>query len=175
MRSMAHNRTHGMNLIPMPADQKPVLKPPASRPPDEIEKPDQTTDADYLEIFYCKGRMRDAVPFDPSKLAPADLGTALAETMSLVPAGDAEKNNAYAWIVFYNQKNFNSLHILRTGDDLWNLDTPAYCDDPACRFKHIAQSDTKRLEDIIKMFFEGGDWYGMAPFSFDYQSFEAGV
>ncbi len=75
-------------------------------------------------------------------------------------------------LYFIIKKNFNSLDILRVGDDLWNLNTPVYCDDPACRFKHIAQSDTKRLKDIIKMFFDGGDWYGMAPFTFDSQMFE---
>jgi len=163
-----------MDLIPAPITQKPVLKPLVSKP-DEVEKSDQTVDSDYQEIFYCKGRIKNAIPFDPGKLKPIDLSTALAETMSLSIASDALKNNAYTWIVFYNQKNFHSLDILRTGDDLWNLDTPVYCDDPACCFKHIAQADTKRLKDMIKIFFEGGDWYGLAPFGFDHWSFELGI
>lgn len=133
----------------------------------------QGTDAKYQEIFYAKGRMCDCSPA-PDRLAPADLATALGETMGLSLAGDAyHSRTAYAWIMFYNQKIHDSVSILRVGDDLWNLTTPVYAVDRRYQHKYIAQSDTKRLEDIIRLFFEGGDWYGMVDFTFDEQTFEA--
>ena len=144
-------------------------------PTGEDRKSTQIIDTKYQEIFYCKGRIKDILPNDPNKLAPIDLQKALDETMNLCVAGHADKSNAYAWIVFYNQKNFNSIDILRTSENLWFLSTPVFIEDMRCRFKHIAQSDTRRLADIIKMFFEEDDWYGMANFRFDSQMFELGI
>ena len=144
-------------------------------PTGEDRKSTQIIDTKYQEIFYCKGRIKDILPSDPNKLAPIDLQKALDETMNLCVAGHVDKSNAYAWIVFYNQKNFNSIDILRTSENLWFLSTPVFIEDMRCRFKHIAQSDTRRLADIIKMFFEEDDWYGMANFRFDSQMFELGI
>ena len=163
----------------IPADVKQelgarVLTPRLKSEGTEGQESVQIIDAKYQEIFYCKGRIRDTVPDDPSRLAPIDLQNALDETMNLGLADSTYKSNAHAWIVFYNQKNFNSIDILRVGDDLWNLDTPVFIEDERCRFKHIAQSDTRRLADIIKMFVGGDDWYGMANFRFDSQTFELG-
>ena len=166
-----------MNGIPAGVKQElgaRVLTPRLKSEGTERQESVQITDAKYQEIFYCKGRIRDTVPDDPSRLAPIDLQNALDETMNLGLADSTYKSNAHAWIVFYNQKNFNSIDILRVGDDLWNLDTPVFIEDERCRFKHIAQSDTRRLADIIKMFFDGDDWYGMANFRFDSQTFELG-
>ena len=140
----------------------------------EDQKSTQIIDTKYQEIFYCKGRIKDVIPDKPNKLAPIDLQKALDEIMSLGVADSTYKSTAYAWIVFYNQKNFNAIDILRTREDLWNLSTPVFIEDMRCNFKHIAQSDTRRLADIIKMFFEGDDWYGMANFRFDSQTFELG-
>ena len=145
---------------------------PRPKPEDtEDQKSTQNTDAKYQEIFYCKGRIKDTMPNNPNKLVPIDLQNALEETVNLGIADSSYKSNAYAWIVFYNQKNFNSIDILREREDLWHLDTPVFVEDERCRFKHIAQSDTKRLVDMIKMFFEGDDWYGVPNFKFDHYMF----
>ena len=174
---MNRNTTSSMDGIPADVKQKldaQVLTPrPKSEKPEERESV-QVADAKCQEIFYCKGRIRDTIPDVPNTLAPIDLQNALDETMNLGLADSTFKSNAYAWIVFYNQQNFNSIDILRVGDDLWNLDTPVFIEDERCRYKHIAQSDTRRLADIIKMFFEGDDWYGMANFRFNHELFELG-
>ena len=164
-----------MNQIPARVGHKSTGQVLASKS-DSIEDQEavQNTDAKYQEIFYHKYRIRNAIPNDPSRLVPIDLKKALGETMSLWIAGVGWDGNEYAGIVFYNQKNFNSLDVLRICDDLWNLSTPVFVDDERCRFKHTAQTDTRRLADMIGMFFEGDDWYGMAIFKFDSQMFELG-
>jgi len=112
----------------------------------------------------------DKSPDSPDELTPIDLQTALVETESLSCVN--WRSAAYSWIIFYNQKNLNSVSILRVRDDVWQLETPVFCDDVRCCFKHMAQVDTRRLVDIIRMFFEGDDWYGMARFWFDDQMYE---
>ena len=167
-----------MSWIPTDVNRKldaQVLRPRPKPEDTEDQKSTQNTDAKYQEIFYCKGRIKDIIPDNPNKLVPIDLQNALEETVNLGIADPSYKSNAYAWIVFYNQKNFNSIDILRVREDLWNLDTPVFIEDVRCRFKHIAQSDTRRLVDMIKMFFEGDDWYGVANFRFDSQMFDLGL
>ena len=156
-----------MNLISTDVTQKPDSQLVVPTQDDaEEQKSTQNIDAGHQEIVYCKGRTKDVIPDNPRKLKPIDLQKALDETLSMGIADATYKSQEPVWIVFYNQKNFDSLDILRIGDDLWNLDTPVYCDDSFCCFKHAAQSDTKRLVDIIKMFFEEDDWYGMVKFEF---------
>ena len=134
---------------------------------ESIEEESTCADSQYHEIFYIKQRIQERIPNDPKKLSPIEFEQALAETMNLSVVDGTLKSKAYCSIIFYNQKNFNSVDILRIRDDLWQLFTPVYSDDPVCTSCHIAQSDTKRLVDIIKMFFEGDDWYGLANFWFD--------
>ncbi len=136
------------------------------------QKSTQSKDSQYQEIVYCKGRIMDRVPDNPNKMVSIDLQKALDETANLVIADPNFKNPHHAWIVFYNQKNFDSFDILRTGDDLWNVSTPIFCSDPICRYKHIAHLNTRRLEDTIRAFFEADDWYGIVDFVFDHQMFE---
>ena len=166
-----------MGQIPTGVDQKlgaQVLMPRPKPEKTEDQESTQNMDTKYQEILYCRGRIKDIIPDKPNKLVPIDLQNALDEIMSLGVADSTFKSMAYAWIVFYNQKNFNAIDILRTREDLWNLSTPVFVQDMRCNFKHIAQSDTRRLADIIRMFFEGDDWYGMANFRFDSQTFELG-
>ncbi len=162
-----------MNLISTDIVQKPESQLLMLKPDDaEDQRSDQSTDAKYQEIFYHAGHIREACPNDPSKLKPMELQMALEKIMNLALADPTYTNKADAWMVLYNAKNFDSIDILRIGDDLWNLATPVFCDDSICRYKHIAQSDAKRLEDIIKMFFNGDDWQGMANFTFDFEMFK---
>lgn len=135
---------------------------------------DQGTDVKYQEIFYAKGRIKDRGPDTPDKMVPIDLAKALDETMNLSLASTSDDDQTTcAWINFYNQKIGDSIDILRVSEDLWNLSTPVFAMDERYCFKYIAQSNTKRLTDIIKMFFNGDDWYGMINFVFDEQMFEA--
>ena len=134
---------------------------------ESIEEESTCADSQYHEIFYIKQRIQERIPNDPKKLSPIEFEQALAETMSLSLADSTYKSKAYCHITFYNQKNFNSINILRICDDLWQLETPVFSGDSNCDFCHIAKSDAKRLKDIIKMFFEGDDWYGLANFRFE--------
>ena len=139
---------------------------------DSIEEEATSADSQYHEIFYIKQRIQETTPRDPKKLSPIEFEQALAETMNLSVVNGTLKSRAYCSILFYNQKNLNSVDILRIRDDLWQLSTPVYSDDPVCTYCHIAQLDTKRLVDIIKMFFEGDDWYGLVNFWFDKSTIE---
>ena len=138
----------------------------------EDQEAAQATDAKHQEVYYHRSRIQERISFDLRKYAPVDLQTALAETLGLSRADPTFRNNNYASVVFYNQANLNSVHILRTGEDLWHVDAPVFCDDPHACFKHIAQLDTKRLTDMIKMFFEGDDWAGIVRFRFDSDTFK---
>jgi len=142
---------------------------------EEDQKSSQDADAKYQEIFYSKQRIWERCPSSPDKLQPIDLKAALDETLSLSNADPDRKSNAYSVIVFYNQQNLNSVQILRIGDDLWQFETPVFCEDMNCCHTHSAQSDTKRLVDTIRVFFEGGDWYGMVRFQFSHELFEYNV
>lgn len=126
----------------------------------------------HQEIVYHKGRIKNRIPFNPNNFKPVDLQVALGETLSLSCAGIAFANNDYASIIFYNWINNDSVDILRVGDDLWNISAPVFCVDPRAGHKHITQLDTRRLTDMIKMFFEGGDWFGITRFHFDSWTFE---
>ncbi|MDE0091135.1 MAG: hypothetical protein OXP12_07260 [Thaumarchaeota archaeon] len=138
----------------------------------EDQESAQVTDAKYQEVYYRRERIQDRISFDLHEYAPVDLQTALAETLGLSCADPTFRSNDYSSVIFYNQTNLNSVHILRTGEDLWNVDAPVFCDDPHARFKHITQLDTKRLTDMIKMFFEGDDWAGIVRFRFDSDTFK---
>ena len=139
---------------------------------DEEQKSNQDSDFQCQEIFYLKSRIREFLPDSPSELVPVDLPTILEELQNLSFASDAYENNGYASIQLYNQKNLNSLHVLRLGEDFWQFFTPVFAEDPICRCKHIAQVDTQKLEDMVRAFCEGNDWYGMANFFFDDQGYE---
>lgn len=138
----------------------------------EEQESAQATDAKYQEVYYHRSRIQDRVSFDLRDYAPVDLQTALAETLGLSCADPTFRSKDYASVVFYNQTNLNSVDILRTGENLWNVSAPVFCDDPHARFKHITQLDTKRLTDMIKMFFEGDDWTGIVRFRFDSDLFK---
>jgi len=141
----------------------------------EDQKSAQDADAKYQEIFYCKRRIWEKGPRDPNELKPIDLRAALDETLSLSNADPDMKSNAYSSIVFYNQQNLNAIDILRMGDDLWQFEAPVFCEDIHCNHTYYAQSDTKRLVDTIRVFFEGGDWYGMVRFQLDHDLFKYNV
>ncbi len=132
----------------------------------------QNADTKYQEIFYCKGSTNDRIPDNPNKLTPIDLQKALEDIKNLSLAHISLQNNADVWIVFYNQSNLNSIDILRVDENVWNVCAPVYIEDPRCAFKHTTQLETRRLVDLVKVFFEGEDWYGMANFVFDSQMFE---
>ena len=121
-------------------------------------------------ITYWMGRTREIGPDSPDGMKPVDLQSALGKTMALSCA--SYQSDAYTSIMFFNQGNFDSLNILRTGGDQWNLSTPVFCADPSYCNKYITHSDTKKLKGVIRAFFKGGDWYGMVNFSFDSQMFE---
>ena len=164
-----------MDSIPTVVNRKPDAQTQAlatKQESGEDQESAQDTDAKYQEVYYHRGRTQDRVSFDLREYSPVDLQTALAETLGLSCADPTFRSNDYASVVFYNQANLNSVHILRTGEDLWNVDAPVFCDDPHARFKHITQLDTKRLTDMIKMFFEGDDWAGIVHFRFDTEMFK---
>lgn len=159
------------DVSPKPQTQARIPKPDVA----EDQKSIQDADTKYQEIFYCKKRIWEKAPRDPSELKPIDLRAALDETLSLSDADPNMKSNAYSSIVFYNQQNLNSVHILRLGEDLWQFEAPVFCEDINCCHTYYAQSDTKLLADTIRVFFEGGDWYGMVHFQLDHDLFTYNV
>ncbi len=156
-----------MNLVPdirqRPGPQQQVSIRDAG---DEQKSLQENEDSQYQEIFYWKGSIADTAPSNPNGFKPIDLPKALDETMNLVNGDPTYKDPHDAQIMFYNQKNFDSLGIIRTREDLWSLSTPVFCDDDRCRFKHITNCNTRRLVDIIEALFVADDWHGMADFRF---------
>lgn len=122
-------------------------------------------------MHYGRGRIRDATP-PKARLRPVDLSRALEHTLGLACADSTFRSQEYAWAVFYNQRTLESLNVLRTGSDQWNLSTPAYESDPRVCNKHICQANAGELEAIITRFFEGGDWRGVKEFHFDSWTYE---
>ena len=115
----------------------------------------QDTDKKYQHITYWKWGKFETV--DALKLIPIDLQKALNEAEKLL--WEHEES-----IGFTNGKNKDAIHITRKEENLWHAHVPIFTKDEWDGYYWSAFSDTKTMFDVIRLFFEEVEWFGMLDF-----------
>ncbi len=118
----------------------------------------QATDVNYQNITYWKHGKFESV----SALAfvTIDLQRAQAETKKLL------------WmhrelIGFSNGRSKDAVNIQRTGEEKWRVTVPIFTRDQWDGYFWRADSDTVILLDMIRLFFDELEWFGMLDFVMD--------
>ena len=115
----------------------------------------QTTDEKYQHITYWKYGKFETV--HGLKFTPIDLQKALDETEKLL----WEHKES---IGFTNGKNKDAIHIRRKEENLWYAEVPVFTRKEWDGYYWSAFSDTRTIFDVIRLFFEEVEWFGMLDF-----------
>ena len=115
----------------------------------------QRSDAAHQNITYWKhGKF---VYVHALRFVPIDLQKALRETEELLHEYSES-------IGFSNGRNKDAISITRIADDQWDVEVPVFTRDQWDGYWWRASTDTKKIMDVIKMFFEELEWFGMLDF-----------
>ena len=150
---------------------KPVLEPAGQpRPPtamaqdigqSETDDQAQDTDHKYQEIFYWKYGRFETVR--PPPFREISLQKALSETEKLL----------YEYkecIGFSNARNHDSINIVRQAQDAWYAAVPIFKGEEWTGYHYTTETDTRRILDVIRLFFEEVEWFGMLDFKWSRSS-----
>lgn len=118
----------------------------------------QGTDEKYQEITYWKYGKFETV--HSLAFTPIDLQKALHEAQKLLP----EHNEN---IGFSNGHNKDAIDFTRVGGDDWRVQVPIFTREKWDGYYWRATSDTKCTLDIIRLFFDELEWFGMLDFKMD--------
>ena len=67
-------------------------------------------------------------------------------------------------IGFSNSRTVDAIHITRVKEDVWLVEVPIIAKRKEDRGPWHAVTDTRRIMDVIKMFFDELEWFGMLDF-----------
>ena len=118
----------------------------------------QGTDEKYQKITYWKYGKFETI--QSLAFVQIDLHKALYETQKLLP----EHNES---IGFSNGHNKDAIHFTRVGEDDWRIQVPIFTRKEWDGYYWRATSDTKCTLDIIRLFFDELEWFGMLDFKMD--------
>ncbi len=115
----------------------------------------QKTDAKYQNITYWKYGKFETV--HPLSFTPIDQQKALHETEKILWKYEEA-------IGFTNGQNKDAIHFKRTEEDRWHVTVPIFTREAWDGYFWWAVSDTRTVLDMIKLFFEELEWFGMLDF-----------
>lgn len=114
----------------------------------------QETSVEYQDITYWKYTATETVHGTSS--TPIDLQKALHETQKLSQPGDI--------IGFTNGKNKDAINFVFQGHDSWYVEVPIFDKPEWDGYFWNANSDTKTVLDVIRLFFDELEWFDMLGF-----------
>ncbi len=121
----------------------------------------QNTDEEYQKITYWKHGEFETV--SGLKFTPIDLQKALHETEKLL-------EKYHESIGFSNGRNKDAIHITRNAKDQWAVQCPIFTRDEWDGYYWRTTTNTKKILDVIRLFFDELEWFDMLDFKMDKNS-----
>ncbi|MCY4490246.1 MAG: hypothetical protein OXC46_02140 [Thaumarchaeota archaeon] len=123
----------------------------------------QHTGENHQNITYCKtGKFENIGVLAHVQI---DAKNALRETLRLLPQYEER-------IGFINAYLEESVNFKRLSDDDWFVDVPIVTRGKLDGYFYWAQSDTRGVVDIIRLFFDGLDWFSILDFKMNRLDFK---
>ena len=115
----------------------------------------QNTEEKYQNITYWKHGKFETV--SGLEFIPINVEKAISEAQNLLP--EYEEG-----IGFTNGRNKDAIHFIRKGKNYWRATVPVFTREKWDGYYYQASSNTKGVMDVIRLFFDELDWFGMLGF-----------
>lgn len=115
----------------------------------------QSTEEKYQNITYWKHGKFETV--SGLEFIPISVEKAISKAQDLLP--EYEEG-----IGFTNGGNKDAIHFIRKGKNYWRATVPVFTRREWDGYYYQASSDTKGVMDVIRLFFDELDWFGMLDF-----------
>jgi len=116
----------------------------------------QKTDVQHQEITYWKYGRFETVP--STEFTPIDLQKALSEIDRIL----WEYKES---IGFTNGRNKDAINMRKIARDMWHVEVPIFTSAEWDGYAWTAETDTRRIKDVTRMFFDELEWFGMLDFA----------